>query len=360
MKLLTPGAARPDTGAARLSYANDLVRRTLAQHGLDKVAMPSTASGTGVLSGLYGGLGLSGGERDTAPSTPSTPPTSQGLPHGATFDSHAWVSDHGTRRYRLYVPQAASSKPRGVILMLHGCTQTPEDFATGTRMNALADRDGFVVIYPAQARGDNAQSCWNWFSRGDQRRGRGEPALLAGLTAHICGLYGVPQSATFVAGLSAGAAMAVILGDTYPDVFAAVGAHSGLATGSARDVSSAFAAMNGNPLTPDRAQSDAAPVRTIIFHGSADRTVHPSNADGIARAIQAHAPRQTLETMQTGTHGGRTASTRVLSDERGRTILEHWTIDGQGHAWSGGNPAGSYCDAKGPDASAEMVRFFFE
>lgn len=354
MKLFNVGASRPATDAAWASAANDLVQRTLAQHGLvsplgqgaqtNRVPLPSLDD---MLVKLSGPTLRSGSAQN-------------GIPDGAIFGDDTFTCASGSRSYRLYVPARASEGASGVVMMLHGCTQTPEDFAAGTGMNALADRDGFVVIYPAQSRGDNAQSCWNWFSRGDQRRDRGEPAILASLAQKVCAEHGVTRDATFVAGLSAGAAMAVILGETYPDVFAAVGAHSGLPAGSAKDVPSAFAAMAGNALDGPDPETAGHRVRTILFHGSADRTVHPSNGDGIARRARGAGPGQTVETSATGKAAGRTYVRDVSSDGNGTALVEHWTVDGQGHAWSGGQLAGSYTDPKGPDASAEMIRFFFE
>ncbi len=354
MKSLNAGAPRRATDAARLSAANDLVQRTLAQHGLlapqgptgmePLAAMPPF---DGILSRLAGS-----GHGRTAPRAD--------LPQGAAFRQDTYACASGSRRFRTYVPASAAGGIKGVVVMLHGCTQTPEDFAVGTGMNALAEHHGFIAVYPEQSRGDNAQSCWNWFSRGDQRRGRGEPAIIAGMTAQVCAEFGVGRDMTFVAGLSAGAAMAAILGETYADVFAGVGAHSGLPCGSAKDVGSAFAAMAGNALAMPTPTDADHKVRTIIFHGTGDATVHPSNGQDLARrARRINAP-QSIESAITGDAGGRRFSREISCDAQGVAWIEHWTIDGQGHAWSGGNASGSFTDAKGPDASAEMIRFFFE
>lgn len=354
MILFNVGAKRPATDAACASAANTLVQRTLAQHGLVSPLEQGAQTGGVNLPSMDSMLAKLCGQAIHS----GSPETS--VPDGAIFTDDIFACASGSRRYRLYVPACAKEGTTGVVMMLHGCTQTPEDFATGTGMNALADRLGFVVIYPAQSRGDNAQSCWNWFSRGDQRRGRGEPAILAGLAQKICAEYDVTREDTFVVGLSAGAAMAAILGETYPDVFAAVGAHSGLPAGSAKDVPSAFAAMAGNALeAPDPVQADQR-VRTILFHGSADHTVHPSNGDNIARRARGVGSSQIVETSAKGDAGGRTYTRDISSDEHGIIFLEHWAVDSLGHAWSGGQPGGSYIDPKGPDASAEMIRFFFE
>ncbi|KIN73471.1 extracellular catalytic domain type 1 short-chain-length polyhydroxyalkanoate depolymerase [Sulfitobacter guttiformis] len=353
MKFFDVGALRPATDGARLSAAHDLVQRTLAQHGLaprsgqpeapQMHSMPSLDSMIEKLRGLSDLAGAS---------------TSQAV-SGSDFNRSTFSCAAGSRSYLTYVPASASEGITGLIMMLHGCTQTPEGFAEGTGMNILAEKHRFVVVYPAQSRGDNAQSCWNWFSRGDQRRGRGEPAILAGIAAKVCKEHNVHRDRTFVAGLSAGAAMAVILGETYSDIFAGVGAHSGLPAGAAKDVASAFSAMAGNALdTPVSPRGDNA-VPTIVFHGTADATVHPSNGAAIAMRAVNNAGPQSIETTVSGEASGRTFTCTTSSDLQGRTIVEHWTVDGQGHAWSGGNSNASYTDAQGPDASAEMIRFFY-
>lgn len=354
MKLFNVGATRPAADTAWASAANALVHRTLAQHGLATPLEQGEQTDRTNQSSLE--------EMSVTFSSRTRQPRVQeiGIPSGATFADATYACGAGSRRYRLYVPASASEGATGVVMMLHGCTQTPEDFAAGTGMNALADRHGFVVIYPAQSRGDNAQSCWNWFSRSDQRRGRGEPAILAGLAEKVRAEYDVTTNNTCVAGLSAGAAMAVILGETYPDVFAAVGAHSGLPAGSAKDVPSAFAAMAGDALVGPVPETASHRVRTILFHGSADRTVHPLNGEGIARRARGVGSTQSIETSDTGVASGRSYTREISSDVDGTVLVEHWTVEGQGHAWSGGQPGGSYTDPKGPDASAEMIRFFFE
>ena len=357
---LHTGARRPVNDAARakrLSAAQDLVQRTLAQHGLTSspnLNAPQTPQGlTDLVQSFLPKEALqfqAGGIR--APVVPV-------ISDGAQFLSAVHQGRSGQRAYRTYVPTSAQDGVTGIVMMLHGCTQTPEDFATGTGMNTLAEAHGFVVLYPEQVRGANAQTCWNWFSPNDQRRDRGEPEILAGIARQTMAQYKVAPDRTFVAGLSAGAAMAVILGHTYPDVFAAVGAHSGLPYGAARDVASAFAAMAGQTQN-DAPQAPHCGVRTIVFHGGADSTVHPSNGAMIADNAERHGPSQSLQTTRKGTTSGRSHTTTISTGPEGRDHLEHWVIDGLGHAWSGGQPGGSYTDAQGPDASAEMVRFFFE
>lgn len=355
MKPFNVGPRGPSTGAAPAtggSAAANLVRRTLARHGLSTdlpqggAAQPTLPS----FDSLMARFG-SGSEAPVAPEMP--------LPEGAEFRREVFSCEAGSRAFRIYIPASARAGVTGVVVMLHGCTQTPEDFATGTGMNALAEEHRFVVVYPAQSKGDNAQSCWSWFRRSDQKRDRGEPSILAGLTRKVCAEHGIARDRTFVAGLSAGAAMAVILGETYADVFGAVGAHSGLPYGSAKDVASAFAAMAGQAQDMAVQPGKPSAMRTIVFHGTADATVHPSNGEGIGRQRIAGGAGPAVETSERGQSAGRKFERVISGPAEGVATLETWTIDGLGHAWSGGHSGGSFTDPKGPDASAEMVRFFF-
>jgi poly(hydroxyalkanoate) depolymerase family esterase len=238
--------------------------------------------------------------------------------------------------------------------MLHGCTQDPDDFAVGTRMNEAALERNFFVLYPAQAQNANASRCWNWFKHNHQRRGRGEPALLADMAQAVIRRYGIDARRVYVAGLSAGGAMAAILGDAYPDVFAAVGVHSGLPPGSATNVKTAFEAMRRGGTSGTAQSTDAPP--TIIFHGDQDTTVHPVNGQQVATA---RAGATTPEPERGRSQNGREFTRNVYRDDDGRVVAEHWIVHGAGHAWSGGSPRGSYTDATGPDATQEMLRFFF-
>ena len=281
------------------------------------------------------------------------PALARPLPDGARFAAGTFACGAGQRDYRVFVPDLGGAPAAGLVMMLHGCTQSPVDFANGTDMNRIAAAHRLVVVYPAQARGANMQSCWNWFSPTDQLRDTGEPAILAGLAQKMQQEHGVPAGRVYVAGLSAGAAMAVILGQTYPEVFAAVGAHSGLPYRAAHDVGSAFAAMR--QTDPARGTAQVRQVPTIVFHGLADATVHPANGARIA----AEAGISGAEVEDRGGSGARTwTRTTVLAE--GGAALEHWRVAGLGHAWSGGQSSGTYADPAGPDASAEMVRFFLD
>lgn len=266
----------------------------------------------------------------------------------------------GARDYHLYLPACATSAALPLVVMLHGCQQNPVDFAQGTRMNLLAEQHGFLVVYPAQSRKVNGSNCWNWFQRDHQQRGHGEPAIIAAIVAEVSRTHAVDADRVYVAGLSAGASMAVILGATYPDIFAAVGAHSGLSLGAADDVASAFAAMAGAGAPAAAASPAADSVPTIVFHGDQDLTVVPANAQAIVKQVMAHpgAAAVTLQTVERGETAQRAFTTTVYAADQGRPHVEHWVVHGSAHAWSGGSGEGSYTDTQGPDASAEMVRFF--
>jgi poly(3-hydroxybutyrate) depolymerase len=218
------------------------------------------------------------------------------------------------------------------------------------------------VLYPAQPSSANAQKCWNWFSPGDQRRGAGEPAIIAGMTRQVMREHGTDPRHVYVAGLSAGGAAATILGQAYPELYAGVGVHSGLACGAARDVASAFAAMRqGAPDALTLAGGGVRLVPTIVFHADRDSTVHPRNGDQvIAQAGAATATGLRTEVERGQVPGGHGYSRTIHRDGEGRIVLEQWLVHGGGHAWSGGSPAGSYTDPRGPDASRAMLRFFLE
>ncbi len=270
------------------------------------------------------------------------------------FIARSFGNMSGRRDYKLYIPSGYHGQPLPLVVMLHGCSQSPDDFAVGTRMNALAEERTFFVVYPAQTTNANAGKCWNWFNPNDQRRGAGEPAIIAGLTRELVREY-ADCNRVYVAGLSAGAAAAAVLGVTYPDLYAAVGIHSGLPAGAAHDKTSAMRAMRNGGVAGGGA---IASVPAIVFHGDRDTTVHPRNgAEIVARAAQGAMPTSVSSGSVTG---GQSYTRTLYADRTGKPALEHWVIHGAGHAWSGGSGAGSFTDPRGPDASREMMRFFFE
>jgi poly(hydroxyalkanoate) depolymerase family esterase len=268
----------------------------------------------------------------------------------------------GKRDYKVYIPKTYSGRPMPLLVMLHGCTQDPDDFATGTRMNKIAEKAGCFVAYPAQSTSANGHKCWNWFNEIDQQRDRGEASIIADITRAVINAYGCDPERIFVAGLSAGGAMAVIMGNRYPELYSAVGVHSGLPYAAARNLSSALAAMRRGAVDVKPEESDdvkALPV--IVFHGDIDKTVHPRNGEQIIEQALAHVA--STERKEQGPVGksrdGMPVYTKVVyEDRKHRPMAELWTLHGAAHAWSGGSSDGSYTTANGPDASAEMMRFF--
>lgn len=360
-----------DTQSGLARSVTDTIEQALASAGLNTPASAAPAHGATI----------EGVARDVTTSTESPgdgarigPAVSEEPVRPGDFVTRSFTNEAGTRTYKLYVPASyspASDERVPLIVMLHGCTQDPDDFAAGTRMNTLADERGFIVAYPAQETHANGSKCWNWFRVEDQARDRGEPALIAGITREIAACYRIDERRIFVAGLSAGAAMAIVLGAVYPELYAAVGVHSGLPYAAAHDVPSAFAAMKGgvqrrSVLTAEAGadpRSAAGPaIPTIIFHGNHDATVSASNADAIVQ--QARASRAGDSALQSTVSRGTTPNGRgytrtVLADAAQQPVIEHWVLHGAGHAWSGGSTRGSFTDPTGPDASREMIRFFY-
>lgn len=281
----------------------------------------------------------------------------RGLPEGASFQQRLYAGAAGSLAYKLYIPSNYTGQPVPLVVMLHGCTQSPDDFAAGTRMNELAEEQGFLVAYPAQSATANMSKCWNWFRPTDQRRDQGEPSLIAGLTRQVMQDFAVDPGRVHVVGLSAGGAAAAILGATYPDLYAAVGIHSGLACGAARDMTSAMTAMRQGAGSASAPHPSGVP--TIVFHGDGDATVNPVNGEQIIARSPFQTNREAMISRGTSA-GGMAYTRRVYTDGSGRPVLEHWLLHGAGHAWSGGSAAGSYTDPKGPNAGREMLRFFAE
>jgi poly(hydroxyalkanoate) depolymerase family esterase len=281
------------------------------------------------------------------------------------FSMRRYANAAGQRNYKLYVPSHYRGDPLPLIVMLHGCTQDADDFAAGTRMNALAETHGFIVAYPTQPQGANTSKCWNWFKPADQQREKGEPSLIAGITREVMADYNVDPKRVFVAGLSAGGAMAAIAAQAYPDLYAAAGVHSGLPVGCAHDLPSALAVMRGGKARSKAQKSGRADIHDaqasqcplIVFHGDADATVHPANANGLLHGFSAS---EAKPARASGVDGqARKHTVRHMSSRAG-VDAELWIIHGAPHAWAGGSSSGSYTDPSGPDASAEMVRFFLE
>jgi poly(hydroxyalkanoate) depolymerase family esterase len=286
------------------------------------------------------------------------------IPDGAQFLSRSFACAAGSRNYKLYIPRRLEDSGRGLLVMLHGGTQDGDDFAAGTRMNDLAEEHGFIVAYPSQSKAANPSLCWNWFSPDHQKRGAGEPSIIAGITREIVAAYAVDPHLVFVAGLSAGGAMAAVMAATYPDLYAAVGVHSGLPYLSATNLPSAFAAMRGDAGPRGRRSRKSRGVadnfprrRTIVFHGDADKIVHPSNAGKIVEGSKVG---ESIERVETCSSTGKPYTRTVIRDQSGVVVVEQWLLHGSGHAWSGGSADGSYTDPHGPDASREMLRFFLE
>ena len=301
-----------------------------------------------------------------APTSAPASASASGSTLAGRFVLASYTNRSGTRAYKTYIPARGEGRARPLVVMLHGCKQNPDDFAAGTRMNELADEMGFIVAYPEQASAANGSRCWNWFQEADQCRDDGEPSLIAGITRQVIARYEVDPRRVYIAGLSAGGAMAAIMGHAYPDIYAAIGIHSGLAYAAARDIPSALAAMRGRSSRSDPrcGESTFHAVPTIVFHGDLDTTVHSSNgAQVIAQATPAggelvnpaaFAP----QAVEKGEESGRRYTRTTQADASGKAALEHWLVHGAGHAWSGGSVNGSYTDPRGPDATRAMLRFF--
>ncbi len=270
------------------------------------------------------------------------------------FSDGVYTNEAGMRSYKLYVPSTCRGQPVPLIVMLHGCTQDPDDFAKGTQMNELAEELPFIVVYPAQSQQANPSRCWNWFNEIDQQRDQGEPSIIAGITRHVMETHAIDPGQVYVAGLSAGGAMATIMGTLYPDLYAAVGVHSGLPFAAADDLASALAAMKGDFK---RRHTPGKTLPIIVFHGDQDKVVHPAASDELI--AQGAMPVSTGVVVEPGHVPDGHAYTRTLHQrDDGNVHAEHWLVHGGGHAWFGGSADGSYTDARGPNASREMLRFF--
>ncbi|MBA5604880.1 PHB depolymerase family esterase [Duganella sp. FT3S] len=356
-----PAGVAPDPATHPIEYAQDLLNRmgiavdiqagvngTLPS-GLKHFELPKFDVANLNLPPLdLSGLDLPGYDAPRAEPAP--------LPPGAQFITGSYANQAGERRYKLYIPSSYHGQPMPLLVMLHGCTQNPDDFAAGTRMNEVAEERQCLVAYPEQTKQANNAKCWNWFNAIDQQRGQGEPSLIAGIAEQVRRDYRVLDKQVYVAGLSAGGAMAVIVGTLYPDVFAAVGVHSGLPYASAQDLPSALSAMKRG-AGAHKAPGGSLPI--IVFHGDRDTTVHPRNGDAVtAQRLNGHAAGSTPSVQSGSVPNGHRYTQTTHHGHDGKPVVEHWVVHGAGHAWSGGSAQGSYTDGKGPDASREMMRFF--
>lgn len=281
-------------------------------------------------------------------------------PGPGTFVDGRFKCPAGALAYKLYTPIGSTRRRMPLVVMLHGCTQTAADFAAGTGMNALADELGFLVLYPEQSAAANMARCWNWFRPENQRRGSGEAAVIAGMTADAILTGKANPARVYIAGLSAGGAAASNIAASYPEIFVAVGVHSSLASGNIASAGAAISAMKkGGSMGIDPERGRMIPVPTIVFQGDLDRSVHPSSVEGFVRALRRSSPRLVLIRTQHVPSGSARAYTRTLyRKDRGQPLLEVWTVHGTGHAWSGSSTRGSFTDPAGPNASRAMLRFF--
>jgi poly(hydroxyalkanoate) depolymerase family esterase len=289
---------------------------------------------------------------------------------GASF-SGSYTSSAGTRAYRGYVPSSYKpGTPVPLVVVLHGCTQSADVIRQLSRFDQLAEAKHFITVFPEQPSSANSQSCWNFFQDAHTHRGSGEPALIAGITDWVQQHYAIDPKRIYVAGLSAGAAMASVMGATYPDKYAAIGVGSGCeyaATAACAGYKSA------DPTTAAQAAfqamgSYARPMPVIAFQGDKDTTVPPVNADQLVQQWQltaalasgdhAPAPRSPSSTESGQVPGGRAYTVRHYDDAQGHQLIEYWTVHGMAHAWSGGCGCEKYADPQGPDETAAMFAFF--
>lgn len=298
-----------------------------------------------------------------------------------------WVSGEytnaaGTRKYQLYLPAGYdASRTHMLVVLLHGCTQDAADIARGTRIAEHADRDGFIALLPEQPESANAKKCWNWYDPAHQARGAGEPSIIDGMTAKVIAGYPVDPERVHLAGISAGAGMAALVAVAYPETYASVAFHSGIAWRGATNVMAALGVMAKGPSATEAdtlgARAAAAmgarkrAIPALVIHGGSDKVVNPANAAALARqwtrmnasvrplddapiALQDAAGNNERSGEANGYHWTR------ASFGAGEAVVDELIIAELGHAWSGGSSTGTFTDEHGPDATGEIVRFFTE
>ena len=287
---------------------------------------------------------------------------------GESFVWGSYEGPEGSRRYKIFVPSKGGS-PKRLLVMLHGCTQDPDDFARGTRMNAVAGAQGFAVLYPEQPATANPLKCWNWFAAAHQKRGQGEPALLASMIRKVVAEQKIDPSKVYVAGISAGGAMTAIFGATYPELVAGLAIHSGIAYGLATDVSQALGAMRTpqadvealGKLAIDAMGERRKPVPVVIIQGSKDASVSAANAGLLGaqwRSVNEVPGLAVTPLESTATVDSYPTRFHAYRGNHPRSFVHEWLVDGLAHAWSGGSKEGTYTDEKGPNASCAIVGFF--
>jgi poly(hydroxyalkanoate) depolymerase family esterase len=315
-----------------------------------------------LLTMLWGSLlpGLPAGGVVTPPAGGTTGPLS------GHYFSGSYVGAAGTRTYLGYAPSGyKQGTALPLVVALHGCTQSADTLRQQTKFDNLAEAKNFIVVYPEQPSSANPMSCWNWFNPADMQRGAGEPAIIAGITDWVQQHYTVDAQRTYIAGFSAGAAMAAVMGATYPDRYAAIGVGSGIQYG-------------GSNLDPVQAGQNAykamgsfaRPMPTIIFHGGQDKIVPVANADKLVKqwqttadladdgAVNGTIPAAPVKTLSQQSAGGQAYTVNRYDDGHGVEFVQYWLVPDMDHAWSGGCACTAYSDPAGPDETAAMYEFF--
>jgi poly(hydroxyalkanoate) depolymerase family esterase len=279
----------------------------------------------------------------------------------------------GTRSFRGYVPSGYDpAKPLPLVVALHGCTETADQFRQLTRFDELAESRKFVVVYPEQSKDANFLSCWNWFQDAHMHRGAGEPSIIAGITGWVQQHYAIDPQRIYVTGLSAGGAMASVMGATYPDRYAAIGVGSGCEYAAGAPCAGYRSAdpERAGLLAEQAMGSFARPMPVVVFQGDSDTTVPAVNAEQLVRqwqvtgdwaddgAANGSVPRMAQKTSFKRGSGRRTASVARYADGRGRELVQRWLVRGMGHAWSGGCSCAANADPRGPNATRAMYAFF--